>query len=482
MKWSRIPRAFMYMAPLIWGVLPSGCGGDGSGNTTFNVSTSIEGGGSISPTSATVDAEAATDFRVSPDAGFMIGSVTGCGGQLSDKTYTTGLLQEDCRISVVFTALPTVSVSDAEVPEGDSNTATLDFTVSLDKPGEEDISADYVITAGENVEVGRDYEAINSGTLTIPSGSTTGVISVVIKGDITPEADESLSLALHNLSAGAMQGNTVATGTIINDDPVGQLNDTGVTLCSDTYLQLPPTTQNDLECTAVGASRTEPGTDTQGDLVPAGQDALFGRDFTANDDSDGHAGFSFTYICNNGERAGEGDCPVDIAIGREPHNLGCTMDNVTGLMWESKTVEKGLRYWGWSYTGYNPDNTINGGDAGTDNGGVCFDETNCDTGKYVEQVNSSGGICGYTDWRLPTRKELISILDISGERQDQAVDNNYFPVTGYAFFWTSSPRAQESTEAWAVGFHPDENYNLGGMVFKVEKSLGLPVRLVRKTF
>ena len=54
----------------------------------------------------------------------------------------------------------------------------------------------------------------------------------------------------------------------------GKLNDTGITACGDA-------SNNNLDC---------PVNDYHG------QDAEYGRDATHNDDSDGHAGFSFTKL------------------------------------------------------------------------------------------------------------------------------------------------------------------------------------------
>ena len=51
-------------------------------------------------------------------------------------------------------------------------------------------------------------------------------------------------------------------------------------------------------------------------------------------------------------------------------------DNVTGLMWEVKTDDGGLRDKDWTYSWYNPDATTNGGSAGyADYGDNCFDSS-----------------------------------------------------------------------------------------------------------
>jgi len=54
-------------------------------------------------------------------------------------------------------------------------------------------------------------------------------------------------------------------------------------------------------------------------------------------------------------------------------------------------------------------------------------------------------------WRLPTRMELESILDLT--RHDPAVDTTKFPDTKSAWYWTSTPCAWGSSCAWIVSFY-----------------------------
>ena len=57
---------------------------------------------------------------------------------------------------------------------------------------------------------------------------------------------------------------------------------------------------------------------------------------------------------------------------------------------------------------------------------------------------------GHTDWRLPTREELQSLVDYT--RLNPAIDTEVFPDTPANYFWSSSPAASAPDYAWVVNF------------------------------
>ncbi len=62
-----------------------------------------------------------------------------------------------------------------------------------------------------------------------------------------------------------------------------------------------------------------------------------------------------------------------------------------------------------------------------------------------------------TGWRLPTVKELQTIVDESRKSADEsmeseAIDTTAFPSTPRFFFWSSSPLAGSSSSVWSVNF------------------------------
>jgi Protein of unknown function (DUF1566) len=59
-----------------------------------------------------------------------------------------------------------------------------------------------------------------------------------------------------------------------------------------------------------------------------------------------------------------------------------------------------------------------------------------------------GAALGGTGWRLPTIKELQSLIDYT---QSSAIDQTAFPGTpAGGLFWSSTPSADTPTSAWAI--------------------------------
>ena len=67
---------------------------------------------------------------------------------------------------------------------------------------------------------------------------------------------------------------------------------------------------------------------------------------------------------------------------------------------------------------------------------------------YCENLTLPAG--GYSDWRLPNRNELQSIVDYS--RYNPAIDTTYFPGTVASYYWSSTTYAYSTSIAWNVYF------------------------------
>lgn len=350
-------------------------------------------------------------------------------------------------------ATPTLDLDQNAVSvfEGDDFTATsMTFTVNLSALANGDVTVDFTVTDGTATRNDGDYTT-TTGTATISAGNLTTTFDIVITGDTTVEPDESFNITLSNISPNAILGVATTIGTIISDDFPGRLNDTGITLCADVG------STDNLDCAATGATATVDGTDpADNDIVPAGQDAHFGRDAVLNDPTDGAAGFSFTKLDANGNPLADQTQPYFT----QP--WPCVQDNYTGLIWEVKTTDQGLQNNANGYTWFNSTGINDGGSPGLADPGTslgCTDTGNCDTEKFTAEVNALG-LCNLADWRLPTVEELLSIIDNSQLFPQNNPNAGYFPnepqTEGPAETWTSASLADSpntgisSNAAWTV--------------------------------
>jgi len=115
---------------------------------------------------------------------------------------------------------------------------------------------------------------------------------------------------------------------------------------------------------------------------------------------------------------------------------GIIKDNVTGLMWQ-KDIAPG------NYT---------------------LDEA----GVYCKNLT----LGGYTDWYVPTVRELTSLVDSSIPQPGPTINAAYFPNTVASGYWSSTTNASNTSDAWLVGFD-------FGVVRSHSKSTHYCVRAVR---
>lgn len=208
------------------------------------------------------------------------------------------------------------------------------------------------------------------------------------------------------------------------------VNDTGVGWCTDgTNIEL-PCPQSDL-----------PGQDGE-----RGRDAL-ARDGQLPKIGGGVDGFDFTKIGTDGS-----------PLLASATQWACVRDEVTGLTWELKKNDGGARDYRNRFSWYDPNSATNGGYAGSQGSTSTCDNTlggaKCNTFEYAKYVNQQG-MCGRYDWRVPTRRELLSIVRRGVE--SPRVDTNYFKpfyvnsINGPYAYWTSTPGA-DGGGAWWVDF------------------------------
>jgi len=132
----------------------------------------------------------------------------GCAGSVG--WYLDDVNVFSCRPNV-----PSVTVADIALAEGDAGRSNAIFTVSLSAPTITPVVVGFQTVDG-TARHGNDFEAA-AGTLVIPAGRTSGQIAVAVKGDIVPEGDEVFFLRLTG-AANATIADPVAQATVVEDD------------------------------------------------------------------------------------------------------------------------------------------------------------------------------------------------------------------------------------------------------------------------
>ena len=237
------------------------------------------------------------------------------------------------------------------------------------------------------------------------------------------------------------EGSHVITLTVTDDKGARHSDNVTITLTSSVASGLNDTGINFSGNADVGNNET----DCAGGATVAQQDCGHGRDADAdaNDSTDGHAGFSFIKISSDGT-----ELPVSAT------EWSCVQDTVSGLIWEVKTNDNDLRDRDWTYVN---NSNLSGADAPTADAATCGPlasggSITCSTESYRANVNA-GDLCGASDWRVPTIRELLNLVNYANA--SPMIDGDYFSDSLGKALWSSSPAVGGG--AWAVDFGSAHN-------------------------
>ncbi len=112
---SKKKGLFLLSLPLF---VLSACGGGSSSKSptpapeqsvivNFDVTTTLNTGGSILPLSASVEEGSTATFTITADDSFEVTDVSGCDGTLTNDIYTTGTVTQACEVLVTFSPIQT---------------------------------------------------------------------------------------------------------------------------------------------------------------------------------------------------------------------------------------------------------------------------------------------------------------------------------------------------------------------------------------
>ncbi len=112
----------------------------------------------------------------------------------------------------------------------------------------------------------------------------------------------------------------------------------------------------------------------------------------------------------------------------------CILDKSTGLIWENKDNNEGIHDANWTYS------WSDGQGLGVENRGDCnFDNRRCDSQDLIQSARQEK-TCGLSQWRLPTAKELTTLINHTPPVGEPVIDTDFFPHTKRGDYWTADNR------------------------------------------
>jgi CSLREA domain-containing protein len=144
-----------------------------------------------------------------------VGARTLTAAYAGDANYTAS----SGTTSHTVNPLPTLSINDVSIAEGNAGTQTLNFTVTRTGASASSVTFNYATADGTATAASGDYVAA-SGVGTIAGGGTSAstTISVTINGDTVFEGNETFFVNISS-PVNATISDSQGVGTITNDDP-----------------------------------------------------------------------------------------------------------------------------------------------------------------------------------------------------------------------------------------------------------------------
>ena len=115
------------------------------------------------------------------------------------------------------TSMPSLSVDDVSINEGDSGTTVASFTVTVSTSAHSGVTFDISTADGSATTSDADYDPRSETSVSIAPGATSYTFDVTVNGDTTIEADETFVVQLSAVN-GASISKSQGIATIVNDD------------------------------------------------------------------------------------------------------------------------------------------------------------------------------------------------------------------------------------------------------------------------
>ena len=345
-----------------------------------------------------------------------------------------------------------------------SNDATLTVTATAEKPAITTQPAAQTVTEGE------------SATFSVTASGTAPFTYQWKKNDTVIEG---VTTSSHTTDATVL-GDSGAVFTVVVSNSVGSVTSSGAALTVNAAAVVPVaptiTTQPTAQSIAAGAMATfsvaATGTGTLSyQWKKNGRDITGGSGATSNSYTTpamGYAGDGAVYSVVVTDSVGattSSSATLTVSKSTTAKDYGyvanasdglftkeeCVQDNNTGLVWEGKTASPATSRLGTStYTNYDSTSSLQIPSSLVPPTQPEIDASTNSIG-YRNSVNAGSGLCGFTDWRLPTKVELNGIVDAS-QLTDPIIDKSWFPNTQSFGYWSSLGHSSLFAFAWSVDF------------------------------
>jgi hypothetical protein len=172
---------------------------DTSGTLTFNPA----------ETEKTITVQVKGDTLNEDNEGFFVNLKNASNATIADNQALGVIIDND--------PVPSLSINDIFITEGDSGSTNATFTVTLSAASGLPVTVNYNTSDGTAATVDGDYAIASPTPITFAPGETSKVITVGVKGDNKFEANETFNVNLTG-ATNAIIAKSIGIGTINNDD------------------------------------------------------------------------------------------------------------------------------------------------------------------------------------------------------------------------------------------------------------------------
>ncbi|MBT4669283.1 MAG: DUF1566 domain-containing protein [Candidatus Ruthia sp.] len=134
-----------------------------------------------------------------------------------------------------------------------------------------------------------------------------------------------------------------------------------------------------------------------------------------------------------------------VLLADDAKQWSCVLDDKSQLMWEVKVSKKGLQDAQSTYTWFDGNSGVEGGEYSRN----CQWGKGCNTQAFIQALNK-GSLCQSSNWHLPSESELTALLVYNDD--NPLINLKYFPNTQSQPYWTSMSHTHDDSVAIDVPF------------------------------